>query len=632
MSHQSQFQLLKQRRFAPFFATMALGALNDNIFKNALAVLIVFQSSRLLGMDDELLVNLSGAVFILPFFLFSALFGQFADKYEKSLQIRRVKLLEVAIMLLATLGFWLNSLWLLFLVLFLLGLQSTIFGPIKYGILPQVLKPSELIGGNALVEMVTFIAILSGTIAGPLLFRIEAPWPLWVSLACMVVAVVGWLSSRAIPETPPVDPDLRLRWNIFSETVRNLKFINQNRTVLNSVLGISWFWFYGSVFLLQIIAYSKNYLGGDEQLVSVLLALFIIGISAGSILCEKLSRGQVEIGLVPFGAFGLTLFGLDLYFATPAAPTPGLTIGAFFNQPGSWRIMADLLLVGVFGGFYTVPLYALVQQRSQPSHRSRVIAGNNILNALFMVLSAGLSIVVLGPLDLTIPQLFMITAIINALVAIYIFTLVPEFMMRFLVWLLIHALYRVRARGLSKIPQQGPVILAANHISFVDPLLIGGMVTRPTRFVMYYKIFRIPLLNFIFRTGKAIPIASARENPEILASAYASIGEVLDNDQVLGIFPEGGLTADGELQCFKKGIEKIVAANPAPVVPIALCNLWGSMFSRRYALHKRLPRKLWRRIDVLIGDPIPASEVTAERLEQAVRQLQQEWREQQQKT
>lgn len=622
MSHHSQFNLLKERRFAPFFATMALGALNDNIFKNALAALIVFEAGRLLGMDDQLLVPLSGLVFILPFFLFSALFGQFADKYEKSMQIQWVKLLEVGIMLLATLGFWLGSLPVLFLVLFLLGLQSTIFGPIKYGILPQTLKPAELIGGNALVEMVTFIAILVGTIAGPLLVRIDAPWPLWVSIVCLFVAVMGWLFSRAIPRAEAAEPTLLINWNVFTETVRNIRFINDNRTVLNSVLGISWFWFYGSIFLLQIFAYSKHYLGGDEQLVSALLALFIVGISSGSMLCEKLSGGRVEIGLVPFGAFGLTIFGLDLYFATPAAPVPGLTVSQFFADSSYWRIVADLLLVGVFGGFYTVPLYALVQQRSDPAHRSRVIAGNNILNALLMVISALFTMLFLGPLNFTIPQLFMATAIINAIVAIYIFTLVPEFLMRFLVWLLIHALYRVRARGLDHIPEEGPIIVVANHVSFVDALLIGGMVPRPIRFVMYYKIFRIPLLSFIFRTGKAIPIASGREDPEILRCAYTSIGEVIAEKGVLGIFPEGGLTADGEIQPFKKGIEKIIAGNPVPVVPIALCNLWGSMFSRRHALHKRYPRKLWRRIDVVIGEPIPAQEVTAERLEQAVRKLQ----------
>jgi 1-acyl-sn-glycerol-3-phosphate acyltransferase len=605
----------------PYFLTQALGALNDNIFKNALAALLVFQGSRMAGMNTDQVVNLSALVFILPFFLFSALFGQFADKYEKSMQIRRIKLFEVVIMITATLGFWLNNLPLLLGVLFMLGFQSTIFGPIKYGILPQVLDKRELVGGNALVEMGTFVAILAGTIAGPQLAGIEADWPVWVSVAALAVAVAGYLFSRQIPEAGAVAPNLHINWNIFTETYRNIRFINENRTVLNSVVGISWFWFFGATFLVQIPSYSQNVLGGDEDLMSVLLAMFIIGISAGSLLCERLSGRQVEIGLVPFGSIGLTVFGLDLYFASPEVMTQGATIGSFLAQPGSWRIALDLLMIGSFGGFYIVPLYALVQQRSEPSHRSRVIAGNNILNALFMVVAAIYAMLILGRAGLTIPQLFMITAILNAIVAVYIFTLVPEFLMRFLVWILIHTIYRVKVTGMDRIPEEGPVIVAANHVSFADPLIIGGLVRRPVRFVTYYKIYRMPVLHFIFRTGKAIPIASRKEDPEILEKAYRQIHEALAEGHVLGIFPEGSITHDGEIQDFKKGIDKIIAERPVPVVPMALCNLWGSLFSRRDPLLKRRPYKFWARIELRVGHPIPPEEVSSDRLEQEVRRL-----------
>ncbi len=605
----------------PFFMTQALGALNDNIFKNALAALLVFQSSRLAGLNTDQLINLSAMVFILPFFLFSALFGQFADKYEKSRQIRGIKLFEVTIMAIATLGFWLNSLPLLLAVLFLLGFQSTMFGPIKYGILPQVLDRRELVGGNALVEMGTFVAILAGTIAGPQLAGIEAGWPVWVSLAALAVAVLGYLFSRGIPAAGPVAPDLVVNWNVFTETWRNLRFINENPTVLNSVLGISWFWFFGATFLVQIPSYSQNVLGGDEDLMSLLLAMFIVGISTGSLLCERLSGRQVEIGLVPFGSIGLTVFGLDLWLASPLQASPGLSIGAFLAAPGSWRIVVDLVMIGIFGGFYIVPLYALVQQRSEPAHRSRVIAGNNILNALFMVVAAVLAMVVLGRAGFSIPELFMLTAILNAVVAVYIFTLVPEFLMRFLVWILIHTIYRVRPSGLDRIPEQGPVVLAANHVSFVDPLIIGGLVRRPVRFVMHHRIYRIPLLRFVFRTGKAIPIASGREDPAILENAYQRIGEVLDAGEVLGIFPEGAITCDGAIHPFKKGIDKIIAERPVPVVPMALCHLWGSMFSRRDPLLKRRPYKLWARVELRIGQPIAPQEVSAERLEAEIRRL-----------
>jgi 1-acyl-sn-glycerol-3-phosphate acyltransferase len=621
MSGQSQFDLFRERRFMPFFMTQGLGAFNDNIFKNALVALLVFKASAVAGLNTDELVNFSAMLFILPFFLFSALFGQFADKFEKSMQIRRVKLLEVVIMLLATLAFWLDNLPLMLSVLFLLGLQSTIFGPIKYGILPQILEKEELVGGNALVEMGTFVAILLGTIAGPQLAGIDAAWPYWVSISCLAVAVAGYAFSLRIPYAAAAAPELKISWNIYRETIRNLKFINENQAVLNSVLGISWFWFFGATFLVQIPSFSQNVLGGDQNLMSGLLALFIIGISTGSLLCERLSGRQVEIGLVPFGAFGLTLFGVDLYFATPGQAASGVEAAAFFSDSANWRIMADLLLIGVFGGFYTVPLYALVQTRSSPEHRSRVIAGLNILNALFMVVSAIMAMLLLGAAGFTIPELFLVTAILNAVVAIYIFTLVPEFLMRFLVWILIHTIYRVRISGEDNIPDEGAVIIAANHVSFVDPLILGGMIRRPVRFVMYHRIYKIPLLNFIFRTGKAIPIASRKEDEECLESAYRQMHDVLAEQAVLGIFPEGGITHDGELQPFKAGINKVIAEQPVPVVPVALCNLWGSMFSRRDTFWKRRPYKLWARVEVRVGQPIPPEEVTAERLQLEVAKL-----------
>ncbi len=605
----------------PFFLTQGLGAFNDNIFKNALAAMLVFEGSKMAGLNTDQLVNFSAMVFILPFFLFSALFGQFADKYEKSLQIRGIKLFEVCIMLLATLGFWLDNVTLLIFVLFLLGLQSTIFGPIKYGILPQILAREELVGGNALIEMGTFVAILAGTIAGPLLAGVDVKWPYWVSGCCLAVAVAGYLFSRRIPVAEAVAPDLKINWNIYAETIRNLKFINENQTVLNSVLGISWFWFFGATFLVQIPSYSQNVLGGDENLMSALLALFIIGISTGSLLCEKLSGRQVEIGLVPFGAIGLTLFGLDLYFASPAAPTPGITAFEFIASGDNWRIMIDLMMIGIFGGFYIVPLYALVQSRSVPSHLSRVIAGLNILNALFMVSAAVMAMLILGPAGLSIPDLFLISAVLNAIVAVYIFTLVPEFLMRFLVWMLIHTIYRVRVTGMNNIPDEGPVIVASNHVSFADPLILGGMIRRPVNFVMYYKIYRIPVLNFIFRTGKAIPIAARAEDPEILENAYLRMHDVLEIGDVLGIFPEGKITSDGEINEFKPGIDKVIAQQPVPVVPMALCKLWGSLFSRRDPLHKRRPYKLWSRIELRIGKAIPPEEVSAQRLQREVQKL-----------
>jgi 1-acyl-sn-glycerol-3-phosphate acyltransferase len=621
VSEQSQFQLFRQRRFLPFFITQGLGAFNDNIFKNGLAAMLVFHSSQLAGLNTNQVINLSAMVFILPFFLFSALFGQFADKYEKSVQIRNIKLFEIVIMLFATLGFWLDSLPVLLCVLFLLGFQSTMFGPIKYGIIPQVLDRRELIGGNALVEMGTFVAILAGTIAGPLLMGIEADWPIWVSGTALLVAIAGYVASRDIPMAPAVAPELKINWNFLTETVRNIRFIKENHVVLNSVLGISWFWFFGATFLVQIPSFSESVLGGDERLMSTLLAMFIIGISTGSLLCERLSGGQIEIGLVPFGAMGLTLFGVDIYFASSGDLAVYTGLGNFFAVGANWRIVLDLLMIGIFSGFYIVPLYALVQQRSEPGHRSRVIAGNNILNALFMVTSAIFAMLMLGNFGFTIPELFLATALLNLVVAIYIFTIVPEFLMRFLVWILIHTIYRVDITGIEHLPESGAVIVASNHVSFVDPLIIGGVIRRPVRFVMYYQIFKIPVARFIFKLGKAIPIAGHHEDPQILKRAYQRIHEVLDEGDVLGIFPEGKITSDGEIGRFKKGVEKVVDQQDVTVVPMALCNLWGSLFSRRDPLHKRRPYKFRALIELRIGKPIPPDELTAERLEADIRQL-----------
>ena len=605
----------------PFFITQGLGAFNDNVFKNGLAAMLVFNSAQLAGLNTDQIVNLSAMVFILPFFLFSAMFGQFADKYEKSMQIRRIKLFEVFIMLAATLGFWLNSLPLLLSVLFLLGFQSTMFGPIKYGIIPQVLDRSELVGGNALVEMGTFVAILAGTIAGPLLMGVEAKWPVWVSGTALAVAITGYLASLRIPRAPSVAPDLKINWNFISETIRNFEFIRGHRVLLNSVLGISWFWFFGATFLVQIPSFSENVLGGDERLMSTLLAMFIIGISTGSLLCERLSGRQVEIGLVPFGSIGLTLFGIDMYFASSTQTVAYSGLINFFAVGANWRIVIDLVMIGIFSGFYIVPLYALVQQHTEPAHRSRVIAGNNILNAFFMVISAAVAMVLLGRVGFTIPELFLFTAILNMVVAIYIFSIVPEFLMRFLIWLLIHTIYRVEVKGIDNIPENGPVIVASNHVSFVDPLIIGGVIKRPVRFVMYHKIYKLPVLKFIFKTGKAIPIAGREEAPEILDRAYERILEELNEGNVLGIFPEGAITSDGEITPFRKGIEKVVSQQPVPVVPVALCNLWGSLFSRRDPLLKRRPYKFRARIELRIGRPILPENLTAERLEADVREL-----------
>ena len=622
MSEPSQFDLLKQRRFGPFFGVQFLGAFNDNVYKNALVIMLTFQAASMTTLSAGLLVNLCSGLFILPYFLFSGTAGQLADKYEKATLTRLVKVFEIVIMIIGALGFYLHNLTLLLTALFMMGMHSTMFGPVKYAYLPQHLKKEELVGGNGLIDAGTFIAILLGTILGGVMVGIQPSGTLWVSATAIVIAVLGYCVSRSVPLSPATSPGLKINWNPLTETWANLKFLRTNRTVFLSILGISWFWFYGAMFLSQFPNFTKAVLGGSEHVVTLLLSVFSVGIGLGSLLCEKLSGHKIEIGLVPFGSIGLTIFAIDLFFASPATPGTALGAMAFVQQAGSWRVLFDLLMIGVFGGFYIVPLYALIQSRSEPSHQARVIAGNNIMNTFFMVISAGVAILGLG-LGLTIPQLFLLTGVLNLLVAIYIYTLVPEFLMRFLVWLLIHSVYRLEKHGLENIPEEGAAMLVVNHPSFVDALVIAAACRRPTRYVMDHNWFNTPLLKFLFRATRSIPIASAKENPAMLERAYDEIAKGLAEGDLICIFPEGRVTSDGEINPFRAGIKRIIDRTPVPVVPIALRGLWGSFFGRQGgALIARVFRLgLFAKISMHVGAPVPANVATPEGLQQRVSDL-----------
>jgi len=614
MHASNQFDLLKERRFAPFFWTQFLGAANDNVFKNAFVVFVAFEATAA-SIDAGMVVNLIGAIFIVPFMLFSATAGQLADKYEKARLIRLIKLFEIGIMAIGLAGFALGSILLLFVALALLGVHSTLFGPVKYAILPQHLRDDELVGGNGMVEMGTFVAILLGTIAGGLVVAVKPHGALAVGVLTIVIAVAGWLAARRIPYTPAVAPALAINWNPVSETWRNLAIARANLVVWRSMLGISWFWFYGAIYLAQLPAFTQQVLGGDEHVFTLLLALFSIGIGVGSLLCERLSGRKVELGLVPFGSIGLTLFAVDLWLATRGMTAAGQAgVVAFLAEAAHWRVALDIVLLGVFGGFYTVPLYALIQSRSQPSHRSRIIAANNILNALFIVVSAGVAIALLRS-GLGIPALFLAVGVMNALVALYIYTLVPEFLMRFLAWMLVHTFYRVRKVGLENIPDEGACVIVCNHVSYVDAVVIAACVRRPVRFIMDHRIFHAPLLSFIFRTMRTIPIASGRENRSLKHRALDEAAAALAAGEIVGIFPEGRLTHTGELNPFRPGVREIVQKTPVPVVPMALSGLWGSFFSRA---HKGRAMRRWRgvfsRIALVVAPPVAPEAATPERL------------------
>ncbi len=632
--HANQFALLAQRRFAPFFWVQFLGAGNDNVFKFAFTVLVTYQL-QVQWLPASMAGLVIGALFILPFLLFSATSGQLADKYPKEKLIRLVKNLEIAIMLLAGWGFLQANVPVLLACVFLMGLHSTLFGPVKFAYLPQHLSERELTGGNGMVEMGTFVAILLGNVAGGLLIALPLVGPAWVAAACLTLALLGRVLAQAVPVSPATDPELRINWNPITETWRNLRLAHGNVVVFRSLLGISWMWFFGAVFLSQFPAFAHDVLHGNEQVASMLLVVFSIGIGAGALLCEILSRRHVEIGLVPLGAIGMTAFSVDLYFASRGLPpsTVALTLGQFLAESSHWRVLGDLALLSLFAGIYSVPMYALIQMRSQPTHRARIIAANNILNALFMIASSVLAGALLAA-GFSIPELFLIVGLANAVVAGYIFLLVPEYLLRFIAWVASRLVYRFRVRGDERIPTDGPAVLVCNHVSFVDAVLLMAASPRPIRFIMDHRIFRVPVLGWLFRLAKAIPVAPQKEDPATYAAAFEAAAATLREGDLVGIFPEGAITRDGRLQPFKGGIMKILeqarddGVAGVTIIPMALTNLWGSFFSRievvdgeRRAMVRPFRRGMFNRVGLEVGEPMGVAAVTPQALQQRVAAL-----------
>lgn len=622
----SQFSLFKQRRFAPFFFTQFFGAANDNLMKFALTVMVTYhiQLNWLPSAQAGLVI---GALFITPFLLFSATSGQLTDKYPKRRIIVWLKTLELGITLLAAYGFCFSNIPVLLFCVFCMGLQSTLFGTVKYALLPQVLKEHELTGGNGLVEMGTFVAILLGNMAGGLLISLPQFSAQIVAISCCFLAFIGWLSAYFVPVLPASAPDLQINPNPFSETWRNLQLAKKYPSVFRSILGISWMWFIGAVFLSQFPDLSKEVLHGNERVASLLLVVFSCGIGFGSLICERLSRGQVEIGLVPLGALGMTLGMLDLIFSlsyvlAQTAPEVSYNLRSFLSMPMHWRVLVDLFILAMSAGVFSVPMYALVQWRCPEAFRARIIATSNILGSLFMIISA----IIVGTMlkfGFSIVQTIMLLVVLNIAVSTYIFILVPEYIIRLLAWLLSTCVYRFKVRGREYIPTEGAIVLACNHVSFADAVLLMGASPRPIYFLMDHKIFQTPILGWIFRASKAIPVCSPKQDAAIYTAAMQKAAEVLANGDVLGIFPEGRITPDGNLGEFKRGIMTILEKTPVPVVPMALQNLWGSFFSRieGKAMTKPFRRGWLNYVALHIGRAIPASQLTLATLKTEVARL-----------
>jgi len=617
----SSLSALTSRRFLPFFLTQLLTAFNDNVFKNALVLFIAATSATAFGLPTSQTIFLCHGAFVLPFFLFSATAGQIADRYDKTLVIRGIKLAEVAIMVVAAVGFASGNLPVLLVSLAAMGVHSAFLGPVKYGIVPELVDPSSIVVANAWVEMGTFLAILGGTVVAGVL--IAAGTLGTVSMIVVALAVFGALAAFLVPRLPAASPNIDVQWDLVRPTREVLTKVATKKPILNAVLAISWFWFVGTCFLSLFPTYARDTLGSNEAVVTLMLATFCVGIALGSMLTERISGPNLELALVPIGALGMTIAMIDVYrVGSHPAPATGLRdVAAFLAEPWSTRLLADLGAVAIAGGLFTVPLYSFLAKRSPKDERARIVAGNNVLNALLMIVATGV-LVGLERLGLEPPQIILVVAVLNLAVAIYVESVVPEFVLRFVVFVLAKLMYRLRVEGLKNIPDEGAAVLVCNHVSFVDWIVIAGMVRRPVRFVMDHRIAKMPFARILFERGKTIPIAPAKEDPSLMEKAFERIAAELRDGEIVCIFPEGKLTADGRMNPFRSGIDRILKETPVPVIPMALHGLWGSVFSRKDGpALSRPPRRFRARLRLTIGEAIEAAEATSTQLEGRVKEL-----------
>jgi acyl-[acyl-carrier-protein]-phospholipid O-acyltransferase / long-chain-fatty-acid--[acyl-carrier-protein] ligase len=573
----TQFHLLGVRRFLPLFVVQALGAFNDNAFKNALVILIVFDLALKQGFNGQIFVTLAAGLFVLPYFLFSSIAGQLADKYDKAKLVRIIKFVEIVLMALAGIGFQLANVYWMLTILFLMGAQSTFFGPIKYGILPQHLREDELIGGNALIEAGTFLSILLGTLFGGLLIR-TGPGPVIVTAALIAVAVGGYLASRFVPVAAPVDPGIRVNPNLFAETAKIISFAAKRRGVFLPILGISWFWLMGAIFLAQFPSFAKDTLQADEQVSNLFIMTFSVGIALGSLWCNKLLKGRVAATYVPLGAIGITLFCIDLFVASPTGGVPVsgtlMGVGAFLSVPNNWRVLADLTFTAVCGGLYIVPLYTLIQAHSEAGHTSRNIAANNVLNAVFMV--AG-TVATLGMLELrfTIPQIFLTIAIANAFVAAYMCKLLPDEVAKAIGRFFLKLFYRVEVKGWENYDKAGErAVIIANHTSFLDAALLGAFLPRTPTFAINTFIAKKWWVKPAFALFDLLPVDPS--NP----MAVKKMVRAVEAGRHCVIFPEGRLTVTGALMKVYEGPGTIAHLAGASILPVRIDGAQYTSFSR----------------------------------------------------
>lgn len=610
--------IFKDRRFWPLFWTQFLGAMNDNFFKNAVVMLITYKSIEMMGLSSASLVAMAGGVFIFPFFLFSATAGQIADRYEKADIIRYTKISELIIMAIAGLGFYLDSYALLMVVLFFMGAQSAFFGPLKYGIIPNLLKEDEIVTGNAYIGGGTFLAILIGTIFGGLATTVE--WANQViGIGVIFVAFIGILTSKKVINVNNATPDIKVDYTFIKPTIDIMRLTKNNKNVFYAVLGISWFWFLGAAILSVLPALVKDVFSGDQTVGTVFLATFTVGMGLGSFICNKLSNKRVEVGMVPLAAVGMTIFLLDLFYVghTWTMKSEVLVgVSEFLKIDNAFRAFMDLFIISIFGGMFIIPQFAFIQTRAGEHEVSRIIAGNNIWNTIFMVVAAVL-IMVMNGAGISIPKILGIFALINLGFSFFLyFKAYTEETLRFIGQVLSYLFYDLEIEGKHNIPKNGGAIIACNHVSYVDWLLVMAVAPRPVRFVIDHIYYNKPGMSFWYDQARLIPIATRKESEETLNRAFDRIAANLESGQCLGIFPEGYLTKNGKMRSFQPGISRIVKKTPAPVIPMAIDGLWGSFFSHsnRGPL-KGLPTFKRRKVKITIGAPIAPENLDLKDLE-----------------
>ena len=593
-------QLFTQRRFFPYFCTQFLGAFNDNVYRYAFAILITYFLAK---ENQGVMVNAALIAFILPYFLFGAIAGQLADKYEKAWLIRQIKLAEIVIMLVGCIALYFQSVYGMLGILFALGAQSAFFGPIKYSILPQHVDDTEILTANAYVEAGTFIAILLGQVLGGALGE-KPEYQTLLMFSIVFFAVIGRFSAQFIPDAPAASPDLKVSLNIFKKTVDIVRLSYANRPVFKSILANSWFWFVGSIILTMFPVFAVDVLSGNPKVAILLLTVFTLGIALGSLACSKFSSGRVEVGLVPIGGLGISLFtwllgGVDVPEATELR-----TLFEVLAIPGALWAIFYLIMIAFFSGLFIVPLYTFMQTRSAEHQRSRVIAVNNIINSLFMVVAGGLGILLVS-MGLTVLQVFKVVAILNLIVTIFIICSISHYFIRHICWLLTHAAYRPKLENFHHIPEQGPALIVCNHVSFFDPPILYAHLPRPAKFLMWYGFYELPIIGRCFSWVKAIPIGTRKKRPDLVEQAFDEIAAELESGGLVVVFPEGGITRDGDMNKFQPGIDQIIKRTPVPVIPVAIRGMWGTWSSRHLGnAFRGIPKSLFKKITLAAGEPV----------------------------